>query len=119
MADRSLPDVTKTVKDAAYITVGLGVIGFQRLQVQRNELEKNLRSQVSDARNELKKASGSFDAQIKTVEDRVTALETQIASVLDQLQDKLPDQAADIVSQARAAAKEAREQVRGLVNRAA
>jgi hypothetical protein len=37
-----LDDVTNAVKDAAYVSVGLGVIAFQRFQVRRNELNKLL-----------------------------------------------------------------------------
>ena len=40
MARLQLDDVTNAVKDAAYVSVGLGVIAFQRLQVRRNELTK-------------------------------------------------------------------------------
>lgn len=119
MAELRLEDVSRTAKDAAYITVGLGVIAFQKLQVQRNELEKNLRSQLADARDELQKLSGTVDTQLKTVEDRLGAVEAQVESVLDQLQDRLPDQAAEVVAQARTAAKETRKQVRDMVGRAA
>ncbi len=37
-------DLSKTLKDAAYITVGLGVIAFQKAQVQRQELRNQLTS---------------------------------------------------------------------------
>ncbi len=44
MAQKTLPssleDVTAVVKDAALVTVGLGVIAFQRFQVRRVELTK-------------------------------------------------------------------------------
>jgi hypothetical protein len=40
MARLQLDDLTNLAKDAAYVSVGLGVIAFQRLQVRRNELEK-------------------------------------------------------------------------------
>jgi hypothetical protein len=30
-------------KDATYVTVGLGLLGFQRMQVRRRELERQLR----------------------------------------------------------------------------
>jgi hypothetical protein len=42
MADNPLDDLASVVKDATYVTVGLGVIAFQRLQVRRKELEKEL-----------------------------------------------------------------------------
>ena len=35
-------DFTTVAKDAGYVAVGLGVIGFQKAQVQRQELKKRL-----------------------------------------------------------------------------
>jgi len=48
---RSLPSspgalaarLTDLARDAAYVTVGLGVLNFQRAQVRRRELERELR----------------------------------------------------------------------------
>ncbi len=119
MAELNFDGIAKAAQDAAYITVGLGVIGFQKLQVRRNELEKNLKAQISEARDELKKLGGSLEGQVKSLEERLTAVEQQVDAVLDQLQDKLPDQAAELVAQARTAARDARQQVRSLVTRAA
>ena len=42
MARLQLDGVTNAVRDVAYVSVGLGVIAFQRLQVRRNELTKLL-----------------------------------------------------------------------------
>ena len=42
-------DITTVAKDAGYVAVGLGVIGFQKAQVQRQELIKRL----SDPRNDI------------------------------------------------------------------
>jgi hypothetical protein len=41
---RALELATNSVKDVAYVTVGLGVLGFQRAQVRRRELERALRN---------------------------------------------------------------------------
>ena len=46
MARLQLDDVTNLAKDAAYVSIGLGVIAFQRLQVRRNELEKEIGERV-------------------------------------------------------------------------
>jgi phage tail tape-measure protein len=35
-------DIRKTVTDAGYVTVGIGVLGFQQAQVRRRELQKRL-----------------------------------------------------------------------------
>ena len=56
MADNPLDDLASVVKDATYVTVGLGVIAFQRLQVRRKELEKEIAE------------------RLKTVEERVGSL---------------------------------------------
>ena len=60
MARLQLDDVTNAAKEAAYVSVGLGVIAFQRLQVRRNELEKALGTLVGD--------------RVKLVEERLGAV---------------------------------------------
>ena len=65
MARPQLDDVTNAVKDAAYVSVGLGVIAFQRLQVRRNELNKLL---------------GGVGA---TVGDRVKVVEERLGATFD------------------------------------
>lgn len=49
MAEITIDDIGKLVKDGFYVTVGLGVIVFQRAQVQRRELAKQLRDVVERA----------------------------------------------------------------------
>jgi hypothetical protein len=39
-------DATKVLKDALYVSVGLGVIAFQKAQVQRQELQKALEERL-------------------------------------------------------------------------
>ena len=46
-------DLTKFLKDAVYVTIGLGVIAVQKAQVRRQELGKQVSSQVDDARTQL------------------------------------------------------------------
>jgi hypothetical protein len=60
MARLQLDDVTNAAKEAAYVSVGLSVIAFQRLQVRRNELEKALGTIVGD--------------RVKLVEERLGAV---------------------------------------------
>jgi hypothetical protein len=42
MAPDPLDDLQRGARDAVYTGVGLGILGFQRLQVRRRELEKAL-----------------------------------------------------------------------------
>ena len=44
-----IEDATKVLKDALYVSVGLGVIAFQKAQVQRNELQKALEERLKSA----------------------------------------------------------------------
>jgi ElaB/YqjD/DUF883 family membrane-anchored ribosome-binding protein len=90
----TVSDITKTLKDAAYVAVGFGVLAFQKAQVQRRELEK-----------QLTKAAAELEERSKPV---VEAVE----SSLDQIEGRLPEQAREVFKQARTTAKEAGEQLR-------
>ena len=105
-------DLTKLAKDAFYVSIGLAVIAFQKAQVQRQELRKQLSGQVDDAKAQLQSLTKRFDDRVKVVEERLEGVETRFESLLDQLEERLPEQA-------REAAKDARTQVRGLVGRGA
>lgn len=41
------PRLTHAARDAAYVAIGFGVLGFQQLQVRRRELAKVLASESS------------------------------------------------------------------------
>lgn len=105
----------KLAKDAVYVTVGAGVLAFQRAQVQRREFQKAVDERVGAGREQVENVTKSFEDQIRLLDERVTALESRIDTVLDQVQGKLPEQAAELLQQAREAARNARSQVRELV----
>ena len=112
-------DLTKVAKDAFYVSVGLAVIAFQKLQVQRQELRKQVTGQVGDAKSQLQSLSKLFEDRVKVVEERLEGVEDRFETLLDQLEERLPEQARDVAKQARTAAKDARTQVRSLVGRGA
>jgi hypothetical protein len=127
MAQNPIDDVTKVLKDALYVSVGLGVLAFQRAQVQRQELRKRIeRTGVAglsgaDPTAQISKITSAVDDRVKDMEQRVDAVEERIEALLDQLESRLPAQVQDVTKQVRAVAKEARhqarDQVRGLVGR--
>ena len=43
---KSLDDIAKVLQDAAYVGIGLGVIAFQKAQVQRVELQKTVEDRL-------------------------------------------------------------------------
>jgi prefoldin subunit 5 len=92
-----MADVTKTVKDAAYVTVGLGVLAFQKAQVARRDLTKQVETQ--------------FTATTEQVKDLSKKVEGRIQPVLGQIEQTVPAQAKDLVKQARTAAENLQGQV--------
>jgi hypothetical protein len=104
-------DVTKTIKDAAYITIGFGVLAFQKAQVRRREIEKQLEGQTIDLRAQFSKVADE-------VEERIEPLVEAVETSLDQLEERLPEQAREAFKSARTAAKEAGEVLRTRLNAA-
>ena len=103
-----MTDLTQTLKDAAYVAVGFGVIAFQKAQVRRRELEQQLGVSTGTLREQLTKVAA--DAE-KNIEPVLEAVETS----LDQLEERLPEQAREVFKQVRTTAKQAGEQFRTYV----
>src|SRR4029077_10437060 len=62
--------VTDTIKDAAYVTIGLGVLGFQKAQVRRVELTKQFEEQVKALEGQVaegRKVATDLAAQIEGI----------------------------------------------------
>lgn len=119
-------DVRASLKDAAYVGIGFGVLAFQKAQVQRQELKKQLESGLGDAKGGFGSLGTTLEDRVKLVEERLEAmgkqgeqlaeeLETRIEKALDEVQERLPEQAREVFGQVRGAAKDARAQVRSLV----
>ena len=118
-----MADVTTTLKDAAYVTVGLGVLGFQKAQVRRIELMKQLEDQFNAAGGQVTGATKLVGTQVeeatKAVKDlardleaRLSPLRQQVEGRIDNFEELLPEQARQVVRQARTAARETQDQLR-------
>jgi hypothetical protein len=102
-------------KDALYIAVGFGVLAFQKVQVRRHELTKRLAAgavpvelpTAEQVRSRLHDGAVAVDGRVREVEARVDA-------ALDQVQHRLPAQAADLLGQVRHVGTVYRERVRTL-----
>ena len=121
-----MTDVRSTIKDAAYVGIGFGVLAFQKAQVQRQELRKRVESALGEAKGGFEKLGDDVQDRIKLVEERLEALSKQVDAAaddfeerldkaLDEVQNRLPEQARELFSKARTAGKDARSQVRQLV----
>ena len=108
--------VTDLARDAAYVAVGLGVLGYQRAQVQRVELQNRLSKdfsldqRIGDVRQGVAKGIHQIDDLAETA---VQFVET----TLQPLEDKLPSSVSQVTTKAREQAREVRIQIRQRVER--
>jgi uncharacterized membrane-anchored protein YhcB (DUF1043 family) len=98
-------DVTKTLKDAGYVLVGMGVIGFQKAQVRRQELTKELSGRTKDLESQLNEVRTQVAKAAETLQERIEPVLGEVESRLTGLEALLPEQVADLLKQTREAAK--------------
>ena len=58
IAGISVDDVTDAVENTVYTAVGLGILGFQHLQVQRHELTKQVSGVVRQVADQVERTVG-------------------------------------------------------------
>ena len=110
--NKTAAEITKVAQDAAYMAIGLGVIGLQKAQVRRRELQDqfdSLQNQLgqmpaANVRKELAKAYKDLDKTFGQLIERMDA-------TFDPVSERLPAGAQAVVQQA----KEARDQLRGFL----
>jgi len=119
-------NISQTMKDTAYVAVGLGVLGFQRAQVARRELTSTLNADTgklqAQVRAQVEDVTGAVEAQVSEVKTQlakaITSLEPmakQIEGRLDEVEELLPEQVKTVVATARQVAESAATQVRSLL----
>lgn len=104
--------VTDTLKDAAYVTIGLGVLGFQKAQVRRNELTKQLEAQVKQFEAQVPEVRRTVNGIAAQLDGYVAPVRSQLDKQLDTFEAALPAQVQDIVKQARTAAHQTEDTLR-------
>jgi hypothetical protein len=105
-------DLTGLAKDATYVAIGAGVLGFQRAQVQRQELHKRLAATKVDGENRLRGAQGDLHGVVHEVDTRVEQLIARVGAVVAPFEDSLPEPARSLAQQVHVQAGEARTQLR-------
>jgi hypothetical protein len=108
-------NITDNLRDATYIVIGMGVIGAQRAQVRREELRKQFAEQRTTLETQGAAAVKLVSDLIKQADARVEPLVQAVEAQIDTAVARLPEQAKPLVETARAAAKDARQQVRSAV----
>jgi len=112
-------EITRTARDAAYVVVGLGVLGFQKAQVRRQELQKRLAEPRTQIEDRLGDVRGGITRKAMDVEEAVEQVIGRIEASLEPIEERLPVPARDFVKQAHSQAREARQQLRKLLSTAA
>jgi hypothetical protein len=111
-------DIFNTARDAAYVTVGLGVLAFQRAQVRRNELVKALTGPRGDLEERLAEVRDDMVKRVKFIDEKVEEVIVILESSIAPLEDRLPEPARDVVTKARTQAHDVRQQIRSLLTAA-
>jgi hypothetical protein len=57
----SVDDLSTTVENTVYTVVGLGILGFQHLQVQRRELERHVWATARQVADQVERMAGRPD----------------------------------------------------------
>jgi hypothetical protein len=107
--------VTDLARDAAYVAVGLGVLAYQRAQVQRVELQKRIPKELpldqrfGDVRQGVVKG-------FQQIDDLAESATQFVETTLQPLEDRLPASVSQLTTKAREQAREVRIQIRQRVS---
>jgi len=82
MAQLTTNDIPRIARDAFYVGVGLGVIGFQKAQVQRVELTKTVRGQVGEAKDQLETLGSNAEELLEELRGSARDARTQVRAVV-------------------------------------
>jgi hypothetical protein len=100
------------IRDAAYTTVGFGVLAFQQAQVRRQELAGKIAERFGVNKTQVEEMIKSVESRIAKLDDR---FEARLDETVGKLEDRLPAPAGKVLGQAHGVAKAARKQVRTLL----
>lgn len=119
---KAAKDIAGIAKDAGYVVIGAGVLGFQQAQVQRQELRKllaepkaDIEDRVAAVRTDLSGALRNVDTTVVNLVERFEEIIERLETAVAPLEDRLPPQARDLAKQAHVQAREARTQLRSRI----
>ena len=108
-------EVLQALKDAAHAVIGFGVIGWNKTQVHRRDLMKDLNSQRHQVETQLDGAKEQLATAIRHLDARIEPVRHDIDSQLDKVSERLPEQVRELVQSARKIARDTEHQVRQAV----
>jgi hypothetical protein len=109
--------VTDLARDTAYVAVGLGVLAYQRAQVQRVELQNRLSHDFEiDLDKRIGDVRGGVAKGIHQLDDLAETAVQFVETTFEPIEEKLPPTVSQLTTKAREQAREVRSQIRQLVN---
>ena len=109
--------VTDLARDTAYVAVGLGVLAYQRAQVQRVELHNRLSHDFDiDLDKRFGDVRGGVAKGIHQLDDLAETAVQFVETTFEPIEEKLPPTVSQLTTKAREQAREVRSQIRQLVN---
>ncbi|MGH9033822.1 MAG: hypothetical protein ACRDY4_08775 [Acidimicrobiia bacterium] len=112
-------DIPKTVQDAAYVSVGVGVLAFQQAQVRRREAQADLEVKVEKARSAIARQAKDARSSLETAaREARTKAETVGGDVRERVE-PLVEQLQTVPAQVKQAVEAGAARARELVGRAA
>ena len=89
--EQAATDFNNALKEAAYIAVGLGVLGFQRAQVQRVELMKLLEAQLAGLSSFSTTLNSQVETYVNTAREQLAEARAQLAKLSTESLPNLPN----------------------------
>jgi hypothetical protein len=117
--NKAAQDIANVAKDATYVVIGAGVLGYQKAQVQRQDLLKRLGDPKAGIGSRIKGARTDLSGALHTVDAQVEDVLSKVEAAYVPFEDRLPTPARDLAKQVRTQAKETRSQIRDRILTAA
>lgn len=107
------------LRDAAYLTVGIGVLAFQKVQQVRTDVAAQLSNRFGSTNAQVDELKARIEQYFADLDERVSGIEGRIDQAVESIEGKLPEQAGQLLNQVHELGKSARQQVRERVRKAA
>jgi hypothetical protein len=107
--------LTDLARDAAYVAVGLGVLGYQRVQVHRVELQSKM-NRDHDLEQRLDGVRQGVAKGWQQIDELAESASHLVESTMQPLEERLPASVTQLTTKAREQARDVRTQIRQRIN---
>ena len=115
----STMEIRKSIQDAAYVTVGVGVLAFQQAQVRRREAQADFEAQAKKARASFERTAQDVRSTVETTAKDVRTKAETFGSEARERVEPLVEQLQGVPAQVKQVVEAGATRARELVGRAA